>query len=87
MVQSSFLDPVSHSPTCPEPPSTFVLNDLPSDNYLYSDCNAAEYVVVMSPFPDNDFAQVRPRLIVAWPRQQERLVRLLCSAEWCQRQS
>ncbi|PIG87303.1 hypothetical protein AARAC_010446 [Aspergillus arachidicola] len=31
----------------------------------------------MSPFPDNDFAQVRPRLIVAWPRQQERLVRLL----------
>ncbi|KAE8317897.1 hypothetical protein BDV41DRAFT_572371 [Aspergillus transmontanensis] len=41
MVKSSFLDSVSHSPTFPEPPSTFVLSDPPYDNYFYLDCNVA----------------------------------------------
>ncbi|KAF7630243.1 hypothetical protein AFLA_010870 [Aspergillus flavus NRRL3357] len=53
MVQSSFLNSVLHSATCPELPSTFVLSNLPVDNYFYSDYNAAD--------------QVCPRLIVAWP--------------------
>jgi hypothetical protein len=43
------------------------LSDPPYHNYFYSDCNVAVQVVVTSPLPDSDTAQIRPRLIVAWP--------------------
>ncbi|QMW37235.1 hypothetical protein G4B11_000471 [Aspergillus flavus] len=49
---TDYEDIISH-PQAIQLPSTFVLSNLPVDNYFYSDYNAAD--------------QVCPRLIVAWP--------------------
>ncbi|KAF7589450.1 hypothetical protein BBP40_004287 [Aspergillus hancockii] len=64
---ASSLRSIHQSPACVESPSAFTLSDPPYHNYFYSDCNVAAQVVITSPLPDSDLAQVRPRLIVAWP--------------------
>ncbi|KAH9905993.1 hypothetical protein F4778DRAFT_690021 [Xylariomycetidae sp. FL2044] len=49
-------------------PVTYLhLDDAPYKNYFASDCGSANQVVVTSPLPDSDLADIGPRLLFAWP--------------------
>lgn len=53
--------------TCSETPTTLHLSDPPYENYFYSDCHAANQIVVTSPLSDSNLTIIGPRLLVAWP--------------------
>lgn len=48
-------------------PTTQHLSAPPYENYFYSDCNAANQVVVTSPLSSSNLTLIGPRLLVRMP--------------------